>query len=341
MTLIDFESWKSINLVFIITAPFTLLIQFTIGIMACINFRKHSSTNVRLMILFYMSLVTACSAVICTCIAVMIDFMGLSPEWFLRFQVIAGSLFLAFMLCVEMTLVVRLHLMFKMTKCIYRGFILLFLWMSMVTITSLFQHYLPMIWGKTIGSILTISYIVIFVFGSGMAVFCFVVNLGKLATSRAGRVSAHHSAITESDISLDRGQHRLIALASKYMLLFGIATLSTVLTWCLVLVVDSHLSLVLVPVDWVTNTTCLYLQFSFSSTSYRHLCGCLDTPCTKVMTRWTKRTIYKRAIEMIECKSMSLHHVQKVEATTKASTMPEAELDVKVESVNAERVDCK
>merc|ERR1719336_3372194 len=67
-----------------------------------------------------------------------------------------------------------------------------------------------------ISSIQFAVYLLIFL----VAVYFFVSNLSKL--SRA-RVTSSNEVQTEDDVELDKHQRKLSNLASKYMLLFGIA----------------------------------------------------------------------------------------------------------------------
>merc|ERR1719471_103063 len=72
-------------------------------------------------------------------------------------------------------------------------------------------------------------FMVTFAVGSFLAVKLFVSNPSKLAKSRA--TSVRDLTVHHKEVNLDESQQKLVDLATKFMLLYGIAVLSTMCCW--------------------------------------------------------------------------------------------------------------
>ena len=66
----------------------------------------------------------------------------------------------------------------------------------------------------------------IFLTGAVLAVYFFVSNLSKLALSRMNTKA--NLNVSAEDIALDEFQQKMLNLAARYLLLFGVATLSSI-----------------------------------------------------------------------------------------------------------------
>lgn len=143
-----------------------------------------------------------------------------------------------------------------------------------------------------LGGILSFIFFVLFITGSAFAVYLFTRNLGKLAEAQAG--TPQQCDINASLPSLNRRQQKFTNLAARYMLLFAVATISSLFT----LVVSwgfswkSGIKYVIFAVDMTINLLCVYLQFGFAGQHYRDLCGCLDECCRRRVSMRTRKSIH-------------------------------------------------
>ena len=146
------------------------------------------------------------------------------------------------------------------------------------------------------------------------AVAMFIARLGHLAKS----LHSHTPSISNSpdtsnvgDIQLDKQQRQLADLAAKYVMLYLIAWISTILSWAISLAVsvESELRLVVSGIDLCVNLWALYLQFSCASDHYEKCCKCCDKRFRGIMRTKTQEMIHKRSLEMhssiTSCSSIS------------------------------------
>merc|ERR1712012_1438462 len=102
-------------------------------------------------------------------------------------------------------------------------------------------------------------------------------NLRLLSLTVAS--SQRTMCVSESDISLNRNQQQLIALAARSVLLFVIAIftgqfLSVVCAFAFS--ISSGVRDIFFGMDCTINLLCVYLQFSFAEEHYQRCCGRLD-----------------------------------------------------------------
>ena len=114
-------------------------------------------------------------------------------------------------------------------------------------------------------------YLLFFVIGSILAVRYFVKSLSKLAQSQ---VDTPKLAAT---------RQRLIDLSTKYLLLYGIALFSTILSAATCYILWNSMWGILSAIDYCINLLALYLQFASAQKLYRRCCGCLDRQCKKIV----------------------------------------------------------
>ena len=117
-------------------------------------------------------------------------------------------------------------------------------------------------------------------------------NLSKLAMLRSN--SVRDLNITEDSILLDKHQQRLSDLSARYLLLFLIASASTVLCSVLSYLVLGNLAGVFISMDSCVNVVCLYLQFGFAQSYYNRFCGYCDRRCIVVISKRMRRSIYRK-----------------------------------------------
>lgn len=265
-----------------------LIIQFMIGALAFYKMQQHPNSGRTLKFMFLLSFLSASfwstSVMVEATFAVKSDsneffsaltaFISLSYRshpslsFFSYSQIVLGSLFLATLLA---TLVLRLHVTFgetvyKMTANTARLFVAIFTILFALTLVWLIAVILIFNDHENIGSILGFfaicSWLIVYVFGSFLAVRFFVNNLNKLAMSRVSMIS---SVTPSADaIQLNEQQQKLLNLSAKYILLYVFAILSTILDFVMVLFVSIEMNGLLFCIDNCINLFCLYLQFAFA-----------------------------------------------------------------------------
>ena len=136
----------------------------------------------------------------------------------------------------------------------------------------------------------------LYVIGSVLAVYFFVSNLTEIAKLRER--STKDLNIEPKDIALDIHQQRLSDLSAKYMMLFALAILSTILLNILALFVnnESGLRSSFWSCDLVVNVCLMYLQFCFAKKRYNQCCRCCDRKCRNFMAGRTKTAIHKYSL---------------------------------------------
>ena len=145
-------------------------------------------------------------------------------------------------------------------------------------------------------AILSLSFGLFFIFyliGSASAVRLFVANLSELMRLQSG--SQRKVSDSPKDIALNAKQQRTLHLSSRYILLFLVAILSTILAFLSVQTWPNLLALFW-SIDLCVNVWCLYLQFAFAADHYRKCCGCLDTCCTSMVAGSARRSIHRDSL---------------------------------------------
>jgi len=188
-------------------------------------------------------------------------------------------------------------------KCLFVG-ILSASWLGFVAL-SLMLFFMP--WHQWVAQLYYVLFpsIFLYVVGIVLAVYFFVSRLSKLA--KAQEITLRKSNITPNDIRLDRHQQELSDLAAKYMMLFSITLISTVLIQIMGLAVNMHCGTrwALIAIDFTVNLHCIYLQFSWANGHYLKWCGCCDRKFRAIITKRAQKRIHKHCLEMMKKNSVS------------------------------------
>ena len=147
-------------------------------------------------------------------------------------------------------------------------------------------------------------WLILYFCSSGLAVYVFACNLSKLAKSRSpsiGSIGSH-----PKDIQLTKQQQDLSDLAARYIMLFLIAVVSTVLMQLLSYAVPlSALRTAFYDVDLSINMLTIYLQFAFARNHYLRCCGCCDARFKRIITKQNQRIILQQSLELQQSASPS------------------------------------
>lgn len=211
-----------------------------------------------------------------------------------------------FMFSLLTTLVLRLHLTFKesafrmSSRVIYIFAVIYIIEIALVIVNAvgIVLNAIDSVEANAIGfPMITaswLSFMLVWLVASFVAVRFFVTNIWKIAKLRI------HSQRNLESISLDSAQHQLLHVSARYILLYCLATASTILCNILFITLEfSDLSLfsdIFNSIDYCFNVLCLYLQFSFATEHYQCLCGCLDKRCRSFVLTKTTRSIHKELI---------------------------------------------
>merc|ERR1711933_21509 len=107
---------------------------------------------------------------------------------------------------------------------------------------------------------LVLFFLLLFILGSVVAVFHFVNNLRLLSMTMSELPTPTN---IEKECSLNANQRRFSDLSARYLLLFGIAIISSLMMWALgcAFSISSGIRSVFFVADEVVNLLCIYLQF--------------------------------------------------------------------------------
>eukprot|EP01084_Bolivina_argentea_P040022 73944_1 len=289
----------------------TLVIVLIIGIITVKNLMKDKKMNCLLKWLFYINLSSGCIILITQISFVSFCFIATDNirDVMVFFMAIISFVCIPLQpLCILGTLLVRLHITFKdsiykMSNMLRNTFILLYIWVVLIhlaTIIAAFIYILLPPHGVTLNGYFiflmfwllgSFSYLLLAIW----TVYIFCNNLLKLATS----------VVVSS-------QHKLIHITSKYIFLFSIATLTTLLQIILGglgnYVVGNYIDTTLphetvhiaAGIDCCVNIICLYLQYSFASNIYDKYCFKMDCCCEKMITKMMGKTMVKSMSEIRE-----------------------------------------
>jgi len=282
-----------------------LIIQVMIGILTFHKMHHHGGSKRTLGFMFLLSLLFACAFTTAWMFGEVFKLMSHPGQHFIGYAtIIFGCLFFATLLA---TLVVRLHVTFRlsiyeMTPKTTRLFVVLFailIFLSLVWVSALIlgsNGYEHIRW--IFISVSSFSFLIVYVVASFLAVRFFVKNLKALAISRVDDASLRDVTVS-ADVSLNVHQQTLLNLSAKYVLLFVVAIVSTVLNSVLVILVfHGWMGAVVLSLDLCINLFCLYLQFSFAAGHYQKCCFCLDARCRAAVSKRTKREIFAKSISI-------------------------------------------
>ena len=302
-----------VRIVDIAVCSIAFLAQSAIGVMAVRGMRKTQIMNMMPNALFLLSLFCASACTLCLSMPFLNEFESeypLTPN--IGFSKIAlcvyGLLFACFVLSLLGILILRLHSTFKdtayrMSPALISFFIIILSVFSAIVVVSLILYWMMdySIWWETIIQMaLAMSLLVVFVIGCFSALCYFVSTLNTLAKTQ-GKKHRIFDTSSADDIALNEHQQALSDLAAKFMMLFGIAIMSTMLSPLLLYAINqsSGLRSAVIAVDITINLNCLYLQFSFAKNQYLKCCGCCDRNCRRFISKRTQRSIHKHHMDLL------------------------------------------
>ena len=299
------------NLPIIISAFGTgiaLIFQFSIGILAYTEKRRSKSDipNVFMaLFIFSFTLAFLCTSGRVAASAIYLHY-GSSHSALSFITSITNFCYGSFLFILLLTLVVRLYIAFQgsaleMTTNQVHTFIFLFVLSFILMILACVGYTLYFYGENEIGWILYLSggasAVFLYVVGCALAVRQFVMNLSQLAKF----TMSSQTNLSAEDVALNSKQQKLLHLSAKYVLLFFVAILSTLLTAFLFFVVSHYLAGLFTCIDLCANLLVLYLQFAFAAKQYQTCCGCLDSRCRAVVVKRTKRELQKESSDVITC----------------------------------------
>ena len=224
-----------------------LAMQITIGIIAVIKMHRAKRANKVLNMLFIFSLFTACAH---TAHAFQYD----GP---LFIEVIGSMSVGLFFVTLLGTLIFRLYISFR--GSVYRMSKPLILIFSVIMVIdsagwiifSLFYVYIKPI------PLLGLSLLLLYIIGSILAVHYFVSNLKKVALARESTLQN----LNLDQIKLDQKQQELSDFSAKYMMLFALAIVSTIIADILALLIVNRGSGLRAPIWALDICINLYLMY--------------------------------------------------------------------------------
>merc|ERR1712228_222964 len=276
-----------------------------IGVMASIRLIKMKNMNKLLKILFHISIFSS----IFTVLSIGIHFMlcinssneQQSLSGVLPFLALIG--YLALFICILGTFLVRLRVTFeqsvyKMSKRTTNIFLTLYIIVIIFSIVCVtlwailfFQrdlnavlHWLSVVWA------LFIVICIIYISMAIAAVWIFCNNLLKLATLQS---------TSEDSSDLNGTQQKLVNMTTKYITLFGIASVSIFICFALHIVYHYsvwlyHVHIIATSIDCVISIVCLYLQYSFASHYYDGHCRKLHDCCKRLVVLKMLKSISRK-----------------------------------------------
>ena len=291
------------NIANLCSVAIALIFEVILGITTIIKLQKSKSTRKEVKYLFILSFILALSATVITAVLELLD--SANNTIFIACDVLFEFLYLSFFITLLANLVARLHLTFKDSKfkmsknnMLLFGiiFILLFLFCIAYAIAILLQYYYHIFGDHHImdinsvqfRTIMGIPFILLFFIGFALSLRLFVVNIFELAKMQS--VSSCDLNMNAQDIPLNARQQTILHLSAKYISLFYVASLSTILMIVLCLATLDFVGL-FITIDICINLLCLHLQFGFAQKHYQQCCCCWDSCCMATVQRKAKKSI--------------------------------------------------
>lgn len=153
---------------------------------------------------------------------------------------------------------------------------------------------------EAITSMAAIPLGVVYTVGCMLAVYFFLRNLSRLTidtmTANVTTPTNPTSPTIPTAIDLNKRQLKMTALAARYLMLFLMAILSTILSAVIGYAFPLHsgFRLSIQIMDFGPNLLCIYLQFVFAKKHYKRCCGCCDRRCHRLLKTKTKEVIQRR-----------------------------------------------
>ena len=287
---------------------FTFIFELSIGIFTIIKFRKSTAIGNELKSLFILSFILAILTTTAVMVIILLLLLVPIPSFVFVFIICDGLFwfgYLSFFVILLATLVTRLHVTFRgstleMTKnnMYLFGiiFLLLFILCIGIAVRVALEYY------RSVSSLydmqsttriyLGIPFLCIFLIGSALSIRLFVINIFELTKLQCG--SLRDLTVNADDISLNLRQQRTLHLSAKYVSLFTVASLSTIVCAAISFQIIEYTGLVL-SIDLCANLLCLHLQFAFADEQYRKYCYLWDSCFTVMVHNEAKRTIHKES----------------------------------------------
>lgn len=324
ISLIDDESDEAVKVIRIINisgSAIALIIELVIGTMMFTKLRNanngtKSEKNKTSNTLNYLFISSFILAVLISTYNLTSSIISLIIEWQRKMWLpaVRNLCYWFLLLTLLGTLVMRLHVTFghsafKITiKTVYvfiTIFVLEFLICILWGIGAIFDSNGDFDTGGTIREVSVILFSSLYIIGSAFAVSLFVVKLSKIA--RLQVASQGTLPVSPQDIELNTRQQQMLDVSARYILLFFIAALSSILYVVLLNTISRKLGGFFFGIEFCVNLLCLYLQFAFAAEHYRKCCGCLDPCCRKMVSGRAKQLIHKESMEVnVRTKSMEM-----------------------------------
>lgn len=294
------------NIVEISGAGIAFVVQLCIGALVYWKLRRSQTKISReLVIVFYLSFVCALLFTSGFGVSTALDMSYGSHPVMLIARSILLFFYGSFLLILLLNLVMRLYVTFqdtplRMNQHTVQLFVALFVVGFVLIILGVIGRCL-ILFGNTFGSFLFFSTLFLgfslYVVGSVLAVRLFVMNLSSAAKMQASSVGSESDlTVNADDISLNVRQQKLLHLAAKYILLFFVAILSTMVAWLCIIIVSFECGAIIMFIDFSVNLQCLYLQFAFATKHYRKCCKYLDLRSKAVVLRRAKLQMLSQSL---------------------------------------------
>ena len=287
-----------------------LLSQCVIFFIAISRMMEKDRVALKFKLLFTASFICSSTLTIC-CIATYQYFDYFEPATLALMGGLMGTAGFNFYVCLLAILVLRLKVTFgdsiyKMSTRTFHFFICILVVLLIISTAVAILNSLVVMWygidpltdpnatyptwyNLSVVS-LVLFFLLLFVLGSVVAVFHFVNNLKLLSMTMSELPTPTN---IEKECSLNAKQRRYSDLSARYLLLYGIAIISSLMMYLLVFAVSqsSGMRNVIWAADELVNLLCVYLQFSFATKHYEICCGCLDHRARRVMGKYNKKMI--------------------------------------------------
>ena len=310
---LDISETPTIGIICISLMVIGISIQCVIATIAYRHMIKKNEVRFKFKLSFFLLFASSCTFIL-VCILFKSNFMrsNLTTAMFKIHGAVSVAAYYFFITLLLVILVLRLHVTFsqtqhEMSSAKYHMFIAILVLLFVLTLVffALLLIVEPDIdesggiisldypdWYPLVTMIIYFVFFFLFLAGSAWAVKSFTSNLGKLAIAQANTPEAE---CMNSSPSLNRRQQRFIDLSARYMLLFAIATVSSILVFVLGQGFGwkSGIKCVFGAVDCTINLLCVYLQFGFAAAHYQRCCGCLDRRCRRNLSRRTQMNMHE------------------------------------------------
>ena len=273
-----------------------LSVQLVIAVFAFCKMRNACNLSRELEFIFYFSFLCASSTTVASALLIWKNEERL-------FWCIFYVSYTYFFLSLLVTFVLRLHLAFKgsafeMTKNTKLILVIMLsvefvlgIYFIVENILSVFEYLIP----RFVTDSATYLFLVLYFVAASISVHSSVSNLYRVAKLEQ-RYGSNESA---ANMALSKRQQKWINLSAKYISLFFIAFLSTILSLFLfIMFANTERNVIsVVPADQTMNLLCIFLKFVFAKQQYRRYCCCADSCCTAMVSKCVNRDIGRTLLQ--------------------------------------------